>query len=180
MKTYLLSIPQRLKLFNKVLDAKTQLINKSWRVLNDDGVVESYFFKDNGEIIISQNGMAQIGKYEVLPIGKILVSIADKNYILRPTATEDKAILGFFITILLLLSIIVLGFFLNEENGEFHVAISILVIVLILILFSLCAALGIFPDLSTKRYIKELLAGDSLSDKQRKWLEEYLRDMQKR
>ena len=95
MKTYLLNIPQRLKLFNKVLDAKTQLINKSWRVLNDDGVVESYFFKNNGEIIISQNGMAQIGKYEVLPIGKILVSIADKNYILRPTATEDKAILGF-------------------------------------------------------------------------------------
>lgn len=255
MKTYLLNIPRRLKLFNNVLNAKTHLINKSWRVLNDDEVTESYFFKENGEIIISQNGMAQIGKYEILPIGKILVSVSEKNYILRPTVTEDKSILGFQLdgteqySLLLdeasalsnkihtfsdfqnhLLTLENRKCLLDQENAErekrnleqteknefySHLKLGtirspykeLIILVASLFLAVLLSLIFLFknmagepafayiivgcvffvvclgvmwmlsPELSDKRVIKELLAGDSLSEKQRKWLEEYLRKM---
>jgi hypothetical protein len=95
MKTYLLNISERVRLFNKVLDVKTVLCDKSWRILRDDGIKESYIFQQDGQVIVAHNGKASIGKYTFPAEDKILIEMGDERYLINPTFSQTKDILAF-------------------------------------------------------------------------------------
>lgn len=95
MKTYICNIPNFIKNFSKVLDYKTVLCDKIWHVLRDDQTNETYIFRQNGEILISVNGITSIGKFTILPMGAILIAISGTNYLIRPYNSELKDILAF-------------------------------------------------------------------------------------
>lgn len=95
MKTYLLNISERVRQFNKVLDVKTVLCDKSWRILRDDGIKESYIFQQDGQVIVAHNGKASIGKYTFPAEDKILIEMGDERYLINPTFSQTKDILAF-------------------------------------------------------------------------------------
>lgn len=65
MKTYVLDILNRIKRKSEELDAKTILMNKAWKIFNDDGEEETIRFCENGKLIISINGITTSGTWEL-------------------------------------------------------------------------------------------------------------------
>ena len=86
MKTYLLDSINRLKRLGENLNAKTILCNKSWQIINDTGEKELYIFQENGDILLSTNGIVSQGKWQYISANKsILISVKDKSYMLHPS-----------------------------------------------------------------------------------------------
>ena len=86
MKTYILDSLNRLKRFGENLDAKTILCNKSWQIFNDTGEKELYIFQDNGDILLSTNGIVSQGKWQYISANKsILISVKENSYMLHPS-----------------------------------------------------------------------------------------------
>lgn len=94
MKAYLKNIPVRLRNFNKLIDAKTYLCDKPWVVLNDGQTKELYIFRNNGDLILTRNGIAQIGHYTILPVDKILIDIDGNNYLFNPLISKQNEVLA--------------------------------------------------------------------------------------
>lgn len=94
MKAYLKNIPVRLRNFNKLIDAKTYLCDKPWVVLNDGQTKELYIFRNNGDLILTRNGIAQIGHYTILPVDKILIDIDGNNYLFNPLISRQHEVLA--------------------------------------------------------------------------------------
>ena len=86
MKTYILDSINRLKRLGENLDAKTILCNKSWQIFNDTGEKELYIFQENGDILLSTNGIVSQGKWQYISANKsLLISVKDKSYMLHPS-----------------------------------------------------------------------------------------------
>ena len=94
MKAYLKNIPVRLRNFNKLIDAKTYLCDKPWVVLNDGQTKELYIFRNNGDLILTRNGIALIGHYTILPVDKILIDIDGNNYLFNPLISRQYEVLA--------------------------------------------------------------------------------------
>ena len=118
MKTYLLNISEIVRQFNEVLDVKAVLCDKSWRVLRDDGVKESYIFQQDGQVIVAHNGKASIGKYIFPAENKILITMGDERYLINPTFSQTKDILAFQLD-----GTAEYSFMINEKS-EFNITIS--------------------------------------------------------
>lgn len=85
MKTYLLDSLERFKRYSESLDAKTIICNKTWIVFNDNGIKETYIFQENGDLIISCNGLVTDGKWKYIPANKsLIISGNDQSYMLHP------------------------------------------------------------------------------------------------
>src|SRR5690606_14930490 len=63
----------RLKQLSMTLDKKEVFIGCPWVLLDEDHNKETYIFKRNGELVMSMNGMVNIGKWEYLPEAKALL-----------------------------------------------------------------------------------------------------------
>lgn len=86
MKTYLLDSLNRIKRKGENLDAKTILCNKSWLIFNDSGDKELYIFQENGEVLISLNGIVSKGSWQYIPANKsIVISVKENSYMLHPS-----------------------------------------------------------------------------------------------
>lgn len=86
MKTYILDSINRLKRLGENLDAKTILCNKSWQIFNDTGEKELYIFQENGDILLSTNGIVSQGRWQYIYANKtILISIKENSYLLHPS-----------------------------------------------------------------------------------------------
>lgn len=86
MKTYILDSINRIKRLGENLDAKTILCNKSWQIFNDTGEKELYIFQENGDILLSTNGIVSQGKWQYISANKsILVSVKENSYMLHPS-----------------------------------------------------------------------------------------------
>ena len=86
MKTYILDSINRIKRLGENLDAKTILCNKSWQIFNDTGEKELYIFQDNGDILLSTNGIVSQGKWQYISANKsILISVKENSYMLHPS-----------------------------------------------------------------------------------------------
>ena len=81
MFEYLKFILKNLKSFDNKLSNIALLQNKFWVRINDHNLNEKWFFKDNGELIMSINGDIIDGRYEHLNEGNLILEI-DKNKIL--------------------------------------------------------------------------------------------------
>jgi hypothetical protein len=73
MEQYIKNIIPNIKQYGKLLSHKEYFLNKSWLLVNADGNIIQFTFKKNGELIVSTNGDAIKGKWELLSSDKILL-----------------------------------------------------------------------------------------------------------
>lgn len=84
MKLYIQELANRLSQFSEKLDNSTLLINKPWVHIDNLSNYHKYIFKRNGELVMSLNGQAKIGKWEYISSAKsILIDRIDDKILLN-------------------------------------------------------------------------------------------------
>lgn len=84
MKTYLADIIPKIKRYSEKLDNLTLLTNQQWVVLDElRNSKFSYIFRSNHELLISQNGKVEKGKWEYLGNNSLLIERNDESYLFR-------------------------------------------------------------------------------------------------
>lgn len=103
MIDYLKNIIPRLSQFSKSLDKEEIFINKPWVFLDEEQNNHGYLFHRDKRLIMSFNGTVQIGSWELLPHGKLLIDrcadklllenmfIDDALMILKKSGSEDES-----------------------------------------------------------------------------------------
>ena len=84
MRTYLADIIPKIKRFSEKLDNLTLLTNQHWVVLDElKNSKFVYIFRSNYELLISQNGKVEKGKWEYLGNNSLLIERKDESYLFR-------------------------------------------------------------------------------------------------
>jgi len=84
MKTYISDIIPRIQKFSQKLDNLTLLTNQHWVVIDDiDKTKNVYIFRQNNELLISQNGKVEKAKWEYLGHNSLLIDRKDESYLFR-------------------------------------------------------------------------------------------------
>ncbi|OQY92870.1 MAG: hypothetical protein B6D37_13295 [Sphingobacteriales bacterium UTBCD1] len=84
MKTYLADIIPKIKRYSEKLDNLTLLTNQHWVVLDElRNSKFVYIFRSNYELLISQNGKVEKGKWEYLGNNSLLIERTDESYLFR-------------------------------------------------------------------------------------------------
>lgn len=84
MKTYISDIIPRIQKFSQKLDNLTLLMNQHWVVIDDiDKTKNVYIFRQNNELIISQNGKVEKSKWEYLGHNSLLIERSSESYLLK-------------------------------------------------------------------------------------------------
>ena len=89
MKAFLFDFVNKLQRTSDALDAKTILCNKTWRVFSDSGDKEVYIFMEDGKLVISMNGIVDIGTWMYIPANQSLVITGKQNYLVHPVICND-------------------------------------------------------------------------------------------
>lgn len=90
MKTFLLSIPNRLKLKDQELDAQAALCDKPWTVFNDEGVKQLFIFQPDGTLLITTNGIVSNSTWKYISANRsIVISSEDKSIMFHPAFLDD-------------------------------------------------------------------------------------------
>jgi len=93
MKAYINSLLPSLRRFSDSLDKKSILVGQPWVLIDEEGNFEKLIFKKNQELIISQNGVVTVGRWEYLSSAKSLLIDRNKNKILLNQEFVEKGIL---------------------------------------------------------------------------------------
>lgn len=84
MRTYLADIIPKIKRFSEKLDNLTLLTNQHWVVIDElKNSKFVYIFRSNYELLISQNGKIEKGKWEYLGNNSLLIERKDESYLFR-------------------------------------------------------------------------------------------------
>jgi len=94
MKLYLQDIVNRLAQFSEKLDNTTLFIDKPWVLIDENSDYQKYIFKKNGELIMSLNGQAQVGKWEYLSSSKSILIDRIKDKVLLNQSFFDSAVMA--------------------------------------------------------------------------------------
>jgi hypothetical protein len=90
MQTYFLNIIPSLARFSKKLDDITLLTSKHWVILNETTQSKStYIFRNNKELIVSENGIVVHGTWGYLGFNKILLRFNDNSFLFQHGFLED-------------------------------------------------------------------------------------------
>ena len=90
MQTYFLNIIPSLARFSKKLDDITLLTSKHWVILNETTQSKStYIFRNNKELIVSENGIVVHGTWDYLGFNKILLRFNDNSFMFQHGFLED-------------------------------------------------------------------------------------------
>lgn len=113
MRTYLADIIPKIKQFSEKLDNLTLLSNQHWVVIDELKTSKFvYIFRSNAELLISQNGKVEKGKWEYLGNNSLLIERKNESYLFRH---------GFFDSNILALKVDgknEFAFLVNENNYE--------------------------------------------------------------
>ena len=90
MKTYILSTLDSIKQYSKTLDAKAILYNKNWEVFNDSGEKELLIFRPKNELLIVRQGIVQRSKWELLPMGALLIETDTTTYLFNAAFVDNN------------------------------------------------------------------------------------------
>ena len=106
MEQYIKNIIPNIQQYGKKLSQKENFVNKTWLLVNNDNDFIQYTFKKNYELIISTNGDAIRGKWDILTQTKILVESTNETIqfenlflnqdiivLLKPSINEELFIL---------------------------------------------------------------------------------------
>lgn len=89
MKTYILSTLDSIRQYSKTLDAKAILYNKNWEVFNDSGEKEVLIFRPKNELLIVRQGIVQRSKWELLPMGALLIETDTTTYLFNAAFVDN-------------------------------------------------------------------------------------------
>lgn len=90
MKTFLLSIPQKLVLRDQGLDARAALCDKSWSIFNDEGVKQLFIFQPDGTLLVSINGIVSTSTWVYIPANKsIIITTEGKSVMFHAAFLDD-------------------------------------------------------------------------------------------
>lgn len=90
MKTFLLNIPNRLKLKDQELDAQAALCDKPWTVFNDEGIKQLFIFQPDGTLLITTNGVVSNSSWKYIPANKsIIITTEKKSLMFHPAFLDD-------------------------------------------------------------------------------------------
>jgi len=90
MQTYFLNIIPSLARFSKKLDDITLLTSKHWVILNESTQSKStYIFRNNKELIVSENGIVVHGTWDYLGFNKILLRFNDNSFLFQHGFLEN-------------------------------------------------------------------------------------------
>ncbi|MBO4924363.1 MAG: hypothetical protein J5382_09615 [Bacteroidales bacterium] len=92
MKTFIFSLPARLKSFNEKLDVKGALCGKSWEVFNDEGVKQLFIFNTDGTLLITLNGKVMTSSWKYIPANSSILITTDNETIMFLPAFYDEVI----------------------------------------------------------------------------------------
>ena len=84
MRTYISDIIPRIQKFSQRLDNLALLTNQHWVVIDDiDKTKNVYIFRQNNELLISQNGKVEKAKWEYLGHNTLLIDRKDESYLFK-------------------------------------------------------------------------------------------------
>ena len=89
MKNAIKNLIQRLIQYSKQLDKVENFVDKSWLYLDSNGDNHEYIFMRDHRLIMSVNGTAVIGKWELLPNGKLLIDRVSDKIMLENQFIDD-------------------------------------------------------------------------------------------
>lgn len=90
MKTYIISTLESIRQYSKTLDAKAILYNKNWEVFNDSGEIEVLIFRPKNELLIVRQGIVQRNKWELLPMGALLIETDTTTYLFNAAFVDNN------------------------------------------------------------------------------------------
>ena len=74
MLGYLVNLLPRLRQFSQSLEQSELFVDKPWVMLDDDGQRQTYIFRRGGELLMSLDGVVQMGSWEyIAPAESILI-----------------------------------------------------------------------------------------------------------
>lgn len=84
MKTFITDIIPKIHNFSQKLDNLTLLTNQHWVAINDlDNTKNVYIFRSNNELLISQNGKVDKGRWEYLGNNSLLIDHKEDCYLFK-------------------------------------------------------------------------------------------------
>jgi len=84
MKTYISDIIPKIQRFSQELDNLTLLTNQHWVVIEEINESKTvYIFRQNNELLISQNGLVEKAKWEYLGNNSLLIDMKQESYLFR-------------------------------------------------------------------------------------------------
>lgn len=90
MQTYISNIIPSLARFSKKLDDITLLTSKHWVILNETTQIKStYIFRNNKELIVSENGIVVHGTWDYLGFNKILLKFNNNSFLFQHGFLEN-------------------------------------------------------------------------------------------
>lgn len=93
MKTYIADIIPKIQRFSQKLDDLTRLTNQHWVSLGDINQSKRvYIFRNNNQLIISDNGIVEKGNWEYLGNQSILMETKERSYLLKHGFFDENVI----------------------------------------------------------------------------------------
>ena len=92
MKTFIFSLPARLRSFNEKLDVKGALCGKSWMVFNDEGIKQLFIFNTDGTLLITLNGKVMTSSWKYIPANSSILITTDNETIMFLPAFYDEVV----------------------------------------------------------------------------------------
>lgn len=84
MKTYISDIIPKIQRYSHKLDNLTMLTNQHWVVIDEiENSKNVYIFRQNNELLISQNGKVDKAKWEYLGHNSLLIDRKDESYLFK-------------------------------------------------------------------------------------------------
>lgn len=115
MKTFIADIIPKIQRFSKKLDDLTRLTNQHWVSIGDiDEAKRVFIFRQNNQLLISENGNVEKGSWEYLGNQSLLIDTRNASYLLKHGFFDDNVIA------LKLDSTDSYAFFVNETKYDFE------------------------------------------------------------
>lgn len=93
MKTYIADIIPRIKKFSQKLDDLTILSNQHWVSIGEiDQSKIVYIFRTNNQLLISNNGIVERGKWEYLGNQSLLLETSEGSYLMKHGFFDENII----------------------------------------------------------------------------------------
>ena len=87
------SLSAQLKNYSATLDKTNILADKPWALIDGDSEVQKLIFQRDQSLVLSKNGIAQIGSWQYLPVAKSLLIHRSGERILCNEAFIDDAVM---------------------------------------------------------------------------------------
>ncbi|WP_322971516.1 hypothetical protein [Faecalibacter sp. LW9] len=90
MKTFILDIISKITSYSKELDDKSLIINKKWILVDESNEKSSFIFRENNQLLISENGIIQKSSWDYITNDLVSLEIKKINYLFTPSFLDEN------------------------------------------------------------------------------------------